>query len=134
MPSSCLSSLSRPQGDASRCVRSGRFVQPSHDDLATLERQAASLQADAHNLERAYQRATWVRFVLVFFPIPFVLVLLRLHIDAWAYCVAGGLIILFGGILYVIDGKASAKVDAASAAAEQAQRAYEAARRKVSPG
>jgi hypothetical protein len=25
--------------------------------------------------------------------IPLVLVLLRLHIDAWAYCVAGGLII-----------------------------------------
>jgi hypothetical protein len=107
---------------------------PAEDDLPTLERQAADLRAQANAIERAYQRATWVRFVLVFFPVPFVLVLLRLHIDAWAYFVAGGLIILSGGILYVIDGRASAKVDAAVAAAERAQGACEAARRKVSPG
>jgi len=106
----------------------------SRDEFASLERHATRLKAQADGMERAYGRATWVRFVLVFFPIPFVLVLMRLHIDAWAYCVAGGLIILFGGILYVIDGRASAKVDAAVAAAEQAQRACEEARRRISPG
>jgi small neutral amino acid transporter SnatA (MarC family) len=99
-----------------------------------LQQRAASLRAQAAERQRAYQRATWVRFVLVFFPIPFVLVLLRLHIDAWAYGVAGGLIILSGGILYVIDGAASAKVDAAVAAAQEAERACEAARRQVNPG
>jgi hypothetical protein len=104
------------------------------EDLAALEQRAAGLRAEADDLERAYQRATWVRFVLVFFPVPFVLVLLRLHIDAWMYYVFGGLIILSGGILYVIDGRASARVDAAVAAAARAQRACEAARRQVSPG
>jgi hypothetical protein len=97
---------------------------PDHGDRAALERRAAKLRAEAVDIERAYNRATWVRFVLVFFPVPFVLVLLRLHIDAWAYYVAGALIILSGGILYVIDGAASAKVDAAVAAAEQAERDY----------
>jgi hypothetical protein len=107
---------------------------PFRDDLASLERQAAGLRARADDIERAYQRTTWVRFVLVFFPVPFVLVLLRLHIEAWTYYVFGGLIILFGGILYVIDGRESAKVDAAVAAAEQAERACEAARRQISRG
>jgi hypothetical protein len=106
----------------------------SRDDLATLKQRAIGLRILADDLERAYQRATWVRFVLVFFPVPFVLVLLRLHIDAWMYYVFGGLIILFGGILYTIDGRASAKVDAAVAAAEQAERASEAAAREISPG
>jgi hypothetical protein len=106
----------------------------SRDDLATLEQRAVGLRAEADDLERAYQRATWVRFVLVFFPVPFVLVLLRLHIDAWMYYVFGALIILSGGILYLIDGRASAKVDAAVAAAERAERASEAAARQVSPG
>jgi small neutral amino acid transporter SnatA (MarC family) len=109
-------------------------VEPLPGDLTALEREAALLRAQADALERAYRRATWVRFVLVFFPVPFVLVLLRLHIEAWAYYVAGGVIILSGGILYVIDGAASAKVDAAIAAAEKAERAREAARRQITPG
>src|SRR6476659_6346099 len=68
----------------------------SRADVATLEQRAVSLRAQADNLEHAYQRATWVRFVLVFFPVPFVVVLLRLQIDAWMYYVFGGLIILSG--------------------------------------
>jgi hypothetical protein len=106
----------------------------SRADVATLEQRAVSLRAQADDLEHAYQRATWVRFVLVFFPVPFVVVLLRLQIDAWMYYVFGGLIILSGGILYIIDGRASAKVDAAVAAAEQARRACDAARRQLSSG
>jgi hypothetical protein len=109
-------------------------VEPLPGDLTVLEREAATLRARADELERAYKRATWVRFVLVFFPVPFVLVLLRLQIDAWAYWVAGALFILSGAILYVIDGAASAKVDAAVAAAEQAEQARQAARRQLTPG
>ena len=104
------------------------------ETLEALRRRAETLRAEADALTSSYQRTTWFRFTLVFFPIPFVVVLLRLHIDAWAYFVAGGLIILFGGILYVIDGRESAKVDAAAATADEAQRACEAARQRISPG
>ena len=82
---------------------------------------------------RAYQRSTWIRFVGVFFPVPFVVVLFRLSIDAWVYYVAGALFIVSAAVLYTIDGAASDKVDAAAKAAEKAQKAYEeAARRAVS--
>lgn len=104
------------------------------DDLAALERRATRLRAQADDKERAYNQATWVRFTLVFFPIPMVLVLLRLQIEAWAYFVLGGLIILFGGILYVIDGKAAAKVDAAVLAADRARSDCEVARQRLKPG
>lgn len=77
---------------------------------------------------RSYQRSTWIRFVGVFFPIPFVVVLLRLQIDAWTYYVWGALIIGSAAVLYMIDGAASARADAAVKAAESARRAYEDAR------
>lgn len=74
---------------------------------------------------RRYQRATWIRFVGVFFPIPFVVVLLRLDIPAWIYYVWGGLILGAGAVLYIVDTAASEKADAAVAAAREARAAYE---------
>ena len=97
---------------------------PSIDALEHLQHQAFTLKTQAERATQTYNRATWIRFVLVFFPIPFIVVLLRLHIDAWVYYVAGALIIVSGAVLYMVDGAASAKVDAAVAAAEKAQRAY----------
>ena len=64
----------------------------------------------------------------VFFPIPFIVVLLRLQIPAWTYYVWGALILGGGAILYVIDTAASTRVDAAVKAAEQARSACDAAR------
>ena len=98
------------------------------EDLAGLQRQAIVLETQAEAQTRAYQRSTWIRFVGVFFPVPFVVVLLRLEIDAWTYYVWGALIIASAAVLYMIDGAASAKADAAVKAAEEARRAYEDAR------
>ena len=102
---------------------------PSIDAFERLQRQAVALRAQAEKMTRTYNRSTWIRFVLVFFPIPFVVVLFRLQIDAWAYYVAGALIIASGAVLYTIDSAASDKTDAAVQAADQAEQTYEAARK-----
>ncbi len=100
-------------------------------DLEHLQRRASALTTHAEARARAYQRSTWIRFVGVFFPVPFVVVLFRLSIDAWAYYVAGALFIVSAAVLYTIDGAASDKVDAAAKAAAKAQQAYDEARRTV---
>ena len=101
------------------------------EDLKQLRRRAAALTRQAEARARAYQRSTWIRFVGVFFPVPFVLVLVRLDIEAWAYYVAGALFIVSAAALYTIDGAASDKVDAAAKAAEKAQKAYDDALRTI---
>ena len=50
-------------------------------DIQALKHQAASLGAYAEALTEAYNRSTWYRFTAVFFPVPFVVVLLRLHME-----------------------------------------------------
>jgi uncharacterized membrane protein len=99
------------------------------DEAINLQRRASALATEAEALARAYQRSTWIRFVLVFFPVPFIVVLFRLNVDAWFYYVAGALIIVSAAVLYTIDGAASDKVDAAAKAAEKAQEAYDEALR-----
>ena len=98
---------------------------PTAGNLADLQRQAIVLETRAEAETQAYQRATWIRFTGVFFPIPFIVVLLRLEIDAWTYYVWGGLIIVSAAVLYMIDGAASQRADAAVKAAEQARQVYE---------
>jgi hypothetical protein len=98
------------------------------EELAILQQQASDLEARAEAEERAYQRATWLRFVGVFFPIPFVVVLLRLELDAWTYYVWGALIVLIGAVLYVVDTAASTRVGRTVEAAAKARRAYDEAR------
>ena len=106
----------------------------SAQDLSGLQQRALALESHAEAKTQAYQRATWVRFVGVFFPIPFVVVLLRLEMAAWTYYLWGALIILGGGVLYVIDTPASARVDEAVEAAATARKAFEeAARGGVTP-
>ena len=84
-----------------------------------------ALETHAEAKAQAYQRATWIRFVGVFFPIPFIVVLLRLEMAAWTYYVWGALLLLSGGVLYVIDTAASTRVDEAVEAAATARKAYE---------
>jgi hypothetical protein len=103
-------------------------------DLSRLQQRAIALESHAEARTQAYQRATWIRFVGVFFPIPFIVVLLRLEMAAWTYYVWGALIVLGGGLLYVIDTAASTRVDEAVEAAATARKAFEeAARGGVTP-
>lgn len=83
---------------------------PSHQD-------AAQARAKADALARAYERVTWFRFSLVFIPIPFVVVLLRLDLESWHYYIAGAAYLGFSALLYTIDSRASAECDAAEKAA-----------------
>ena len=94
-----------------------------NDDPEALRRKADALQARAQAAALAYERATWLRFVGVFFPIPFVVVLLRLEVEAWTYYVWGALILGIGGLLYVIDTRASGRVDRLEAEAARARQA-----------
>jgi len=88
-----------------------------------LRQRASTLRAEADALTRTYRRTTWVRFALVFIPVPFVLVLLRLQIEAWHYYLFGAAYIGLSALLYTIDGRASHKCDAAERAAEAAEKA-----------
>jgi hypothetical protein len=96
-------------------------VTPTKD---ALRHDAEALRIRARQLTEAYRRATWIRFALVFIPVPFVLVLLRLQIEAWHYFVFGAAYIGLSALLYVIDGRASDRCDAAERAADEAQRVY----------
>lgn len=100
-------------------------------ELSSLQQRALALDRHAEAQTRAYQRATWIRFVGVFFPIPFIVVLLRLEMAAWTYYVWGALIVLGGAVLYVIDTAASTRVDEAVEAAATARKAYDEAARGV---
>jgi hypothetical protein len=97
------------------------------ETLEVLQQRASTLRAQADALTTAYRRATWVRFSLVFFPIPFVVLLLRLEIESWTYFIFGGAYLGLSALLYVIDTRASERCDAAGKAADHAQRELEAA-------
>jgi hypothetical protein len=95
------------------------------EKIEALHRQAKALAAEAGALTDTYRRTTWIRFVAVFFPVPFVVVLLRLELEPWHYYLAGAAYLGFSAILYVIDTAASDKCDAATRAAGRARQAYE---------
>lgn len=85
-------------------------------DIETLRHKAAALTA-------SYRRAAWVRFVLVFFPVPFVVVLVRLQLESWHYYLAGAAYLGFSLALFVIDSKAAGKCERAQKAVDEARRA-----------
>jgi len=95
------------------------------EEIEGLRSQASALTAEAEALTEGYRRATWVRFTLVFFPVPFVVVLLRLDLEAWHYYLAGAAYFGFSAFLYTLDSRASDKCDAAVRAAGRARQAYE---------
>lgn len=97
------------------------------DSLALLQQRADEAKARAAALTGAYDRRTWFRFTAVFFPIPFVLVLMRLDLDYWHYYLAGGGYLLFAALLYAYDTRFADKVKAAEKEANEAQRRVEAA-------
>jgi hypothetical protein len=101
------------------------------DDVGRLQRNAAALETNAEVVTRVYNRSSWVRFVLFFFPAPLIVVLFRLYLEAWGYYALGALFIVSGAVLFAVDGAAAAKRDAAIAAAERARQAFEEARRQA---
>ena len=84
---------------------------------------ARDLEHRAAVLTEAYRRHTWYRFVLVFFPVPFMVLLFRLQLEYWHYYLAGGAYMLFSLALFKYDNIASDKVDAAVKAADEARSA-----------
>ena len=94
-------------------------------DIQALQQRATRLTAEADALTHRYYRTTWFRFFLVFFPVPFVVLLLRFEIEGWHYILAGSAYIVFSAILYIIDGRASARCDEAVRAAGRARQDYE---------
>ena len=97
-------------------------------DLETLHHEAAALKAEADAAIRTYDRETWIRLALVFFPVPFIVVLFRLQLEAWGYYVAGGALLGSAALLVALDGRAATKRDRAVRAAERARQAYDQAR------
>lgn len=87
-----------------------------------LQQRASALRAEAVALAESYRRQTWIRFALVFIPVPLILVLLRLQIEGWHYFLFGGAYIGFSALLYVMDGRASDRCDTAKKAADEAER------------
>ena len=94
-------------------------------NLDTLQQRAATLGARADALRAAYDRSTWYRFALVFFPVPFAVLLFRLQLDYWHYYLAGGGYIVFSMALYSYDTRASSRCNAARAEAEKARQELE---------
>ena len=99
------------------------------EDLESLVRGAADLTRRAREAAQAYERTAWIKYAAIFIPIPFVVLLLRLHLEAWGYYVAGGLFIAVALVMYAWDLAALARRDEAIRAAERAQSACESARR-----
>jgi membrane protein required for beta-lactamase induction len=93
-----------------------------HDcDAPPPDAHALRLQADA--AIAAYERTAWVKYVAVFIPVPFVVLLLRHRLDAWGYGLAGTAFVALAIGVLVLDRAAVNKRDRAVAAAERAEQA-----------
>ena len=87
-----------------------------------------AVQRKADAATQTYDRIAWIRYAAVWIPIPFVVLLLRHHLEAWHYYIAGALFIAVAAIIYTRDHAAVARRDEAIQTAERAQEAYEEAR------
>jgi len=99
------------------------------EDLEVLQGRASDLKRKADAATQTYDRTCWIKYGAIFIPIPFVVLLLRLHLEAWGYYVAGALFIAVAVAMYAMDLAAVAKRDETIQAAQRARRAYEEAAR-----
>ncbi|TAJ85714.1 MAG: hypothetical protein EPO41_25810 [Reyranella sp.] len=97
-------------------------------DLDGLRREMWTRQRQARVAVRIYNRGSWIRFTLVFIPVPLVVVTFRLYLEAWHYYILGGAFIFFAGLLYVLDDRAATRREAALKAAKAARATYQEAR------
>ena len=98
------------------------------EDLETLERRLSYLTREADAATRIGDRAAWIGYAAIFIAIPFVVVLFRLHMQAWHYYVAGALFVAGALVTHAMELAAMAKRDKAIQALQGAQEAYEVAR------
>lgn len=82
----------------------------------------AQLEAAAEAAIRHYNRTTWIRFTITFFPVPLIVLILRLRVDAWVYYLYGAAVVLLSLAMFILDGAARDRRDAAIRAAEDARR------------
>ena len=64
---------------------------PQVEGPETLQQRLLELEREADAATEAYERTAWIGYAVAFVPIPFVVLLLRLYMDAWHYYIAGGL-------------------------------------------
>jgi hypothetical protein len=98
-------------------------------DLQALQRHVLDSKRKADAATQTYDRTAWIRYAAIWVPVPFVVLLLRLHLEAWGYYVAGAVFIVVAAVMYAMDLAAVAKRDKAIQAAERAQEVYEEAAR-----
>ncbi|AMO21750.1 hypothetical protein GCM10027034_01330 [Ramlibacter solisilvae] len=98
-------------------------------DLEALQGLATDLQRQADAATLAYERASTVRYCAIFIPIPFLVLLLRFHMGALSYYLAGGLFMVVLVAMYALDLAALKKRDQAIQDAARAQEACDQAAR-----
>lgn len=111
------------KADASNEITTARVA-----DLEALQRHVSDLARKADEATQTYDSTAWIRYAAIFVPVPFLLLLVRLHIQAWHYYVAGAMFVTVALVMYAMDLAFVAKRDKAIRAVQQAQEAYEAAR------
>ena len=52
------------------------------DDLETLQRHVSDLARKADAASQTYDRTAWIRYTAIFVPIPLLVLLFRLHMQA----------------------------------------------------
>ncbi len=97
-------------------------------DFDALRREMWARRKQARAAVRRYNRGSWIRFALLFIPVPLVVVTFRLYLEAWHYYVLGGAFIFCAGLLYALDDRAADRREAALKAARIARAAYQEAR------
>lgn len=100
----------------------------SRSGLDALRREMRERHRQARAAVRTYNRGSWIRFMLVFVPVPLAVVTFRLLLEAWHYYILGGAFIFCAGLLYVLDDRAADRREAALLAARTARATYRKAR------
>jgi hypothetical protein len=100
-------------------------------DLALLQHQESALKAEADAAHaawqaavRKYDRRTWPKLVVAFCLTPMIVVIVRLHIDAWGYYVAGAAFVGTALLMLYLDRAAVAEREQAHRHAQAAQLAH----------
>lgn len=97
------------------------------EGLKEMQRHVSELARQADAATRLGDRAAWIGYAAIFIAIPFVVVLFRLHMQAWHYYVAGALFLVGALVTHALELAAMSRHDRAMQAAERAQQACDAA-------
>ena len=100
----------------------GDTIRTGHgEDPEALGRRMSDLAGRATAATQAYDRLAWLGYITIFVPIPFAVLVFRLHMEAWHYYVAGGLFVVVALVVYSLDSAAANRRDEPARAVERAQ-------------